>query len=72
MQTRQDLWRTFILVQNVATAEEGWCTVDETKRRVEMSGVLLMGGSHRQCISMNWEWKCVCVCVCVCVCNMAL
>jgi len=45
----------------VATAVEGWCTLDEKKQRVEMSGVLLMGVSHRQCISMNWE--CVCVCV---------
>jgi hypothetical protein len=43
MQTRQDHWRTFILVQNVATAEEGWFRVDETKRQVEMPGVLLLG-----------------------------
>jgi len=45
----------------VATTVEGWCTVDEKKQQVEMSGVLLMGVSHRQCISMNWE--CVCVCL---------
>jgi len=43
----------------LATTVEGWCTVDEKKQQVEMSGVLFVGVSHRQCISMNWE--CVCV-----------
>ena len=53
-----------------ATAVERWCTLDVKKQQVEMSGFLLMGVSHRQCISMNWE--CVCVCVCVCFYNMTL
>ena len=48
----------------VATTAEGWCTLDKKKQQVEMSGVLLMGVSHRQCISMNWE--------CVCVYNITL
>ena len=30
----------------VAAAGEGWCTLDEKKQQVEMSGVLLMGVSH--------------------------
>lgn len=50
----------------LATAVEGWCTVDEKRGQVEISGVLLMGVSHEQCISKNWE------CVCVCVYNMTL
>jgi len=52
MQTRQNHWKIMEL--------------DEKKLRVEFSGVLLMGLSHRQCRSMIWD------CVCVCVCNMSL